>query len=167
MLVDSPTSRCHPSVQPIDGDYARRAEESRSKRFCRIVDMSPSIDKDKRAVKLKPLRRDKAESTEPKTYNLPFDVILEIRKAASIYGSQGRAVQVGSELLVRLPKPIPVPQPDPEQIKRRTYKLSPRTIQVIEQLAQTEYGDPGQVLAASMKILKVKKLSSKYFVNSD
>jgi hypothetical protein len=162
-----PTSRCHPSVQPIDGDYTQRAEESRSKCFCRIVDMSPSIDKDKRAVKLKPRRRDKAESTEPKTYNLPFDVILEIRKAASIYGSQGRAVQVGSELLVRLPKPIPVPQPDPEQIKRRTYKLSPRTIQVIEQLAQTEYGDAGQVLAASMKILKVKKLSSKYFVNPD
>ena len=60
-----------------------------------------------------------------------------------------------------------VPQPDPEQIKRRTYKLSPRTIQVIEQLAETEYGDPGQVLAASMKILKVKKLSSKYLADSE
>jgi len=129
--------------------------------------MSPSVEKDKRAVKLKPRRRGDTEPTEPKTYNLPLDVILEIRRAASIYGSQGRAVQVGSELLVRLPKPIPVPQPHPEQIKRRTYKLSPRTIQVIEQLAQTEYRDPGQVLAASMKILKVKKLSSKYFTNSD
>jgi hypothetical protein len=129
--------------------------------------MSPSVDRDKRAVKLKPRHRGDAEPTEPKTYNLPFDVILEIRKAASIYGSQGRAVQVGSELLVRLPKPIPVPQSDPSQIKRRTYKLSPRTIQVIEHLAQTEYGDPGQVLAASMKILKVKKLSSKYFANPD
>lgn len=143
------------------------AAESRGTCFCRIIGMSPSVDKDKRAVKLKPRRRGDAEPTEPKTYNLPFDVILEIRKAASIYGSQGRAVQVGSELLVRLPKPIPVPQPDPEQIKRRTYKLSPRTIQVIEQLAETEYGDPGQVLAASMKILKVKKFSSKYLADSE
>jgi hypothetical protein len=165
LLIDFPTLRCHPSVPPIERDKAggRGAEQA----FCKIIDMSPSVEKDKRAVKLKPRRRGAAEPTEPKTYNLPFDVILEIRKAASIYGSQGRAVQVGSELLVRLPKPIPVPQPDPEQIKRRTYKLSPRTIQVIEQLAESEYGDPGQVLAASMKILKVKKLSSKYLADSE
>lgn len=131
--------------------------------------MSPSVGKDKKAIKLKPRRRGEpgTPGTEPKTYNLPLDVILEIRNAATLYGSQGRAVQVGSELLVRLPKPVTVPQPDPTSIKRRTYKLSPRTIQVIEQLAETVYGDPGQVLAACMKILKVKKLDSKYLANSD
>ncbi|HET9283981.1 MAG TPA: hypothetical protein VFR24_18690 [Candidatus Angelobacter sp.] len=131
--------------------------------------MSPSVEKDKKAVKLKPRRRGEPDTpgTEPKTYELPFDVILEIRKMASIYGSQGRAVQVGSELLVRLPKPISVPEPEPSSIKRRTYKLSPRTIQVIQQLSESVYDNPGQVLAASMKILKVKKLSAKYLDESD
>jgi hypothetical protein len=137
--------------------------------FSKIAAMSPSFEKDKKAVKLKPRRRGEPDTpgTEPKTYNLSFDVILEIRKAASIYGSQGRAVQVGSELLVRLPKRISVPHSDPASIKRRTYKLSPRTIKVIEQLSETEYDDPGQVLAACMKILKVKRLNSKYLADSD
>jgi len=131
--------------------------------------MSPSLAKDKKAVKLKPRRRGEPDTpgTEPKTYELPFDVILEIRKMASIYGSQGRAVQVGSELLVRLPKPISVPQRDPSSFKRRSYKLSPRTIEVIQQLSERDYENPGQVLAASMKILKVKKLNSKYLRDSD
>ena len=131
--------------------------------------MSPSLEKDKKAVKLKPRRRGEPDTpgTEPKTYELPFDVILEIRKMASIYGSQGRAVQVGSELLVRLPKPISVPQRDPASFKRRSYKLSPRTIEVIEQLSERDYDNPGQVLAASMKILKVKKLSAKHLSDSD
>lgn len=131
--------------------------------------MSPSVEKDKKAVKLKPRRRGEPDTpaTAPKTYELPFDVILEIRKAASIYGSQGRAVQVGSELLARLPKPISVPVPNPASIKRRTYKLAPRTIEVIKQLSETAYENPGQVLAASMKILKVKKLSSKYLADAD
>lgn len=131
--------------------------------------MSPSLAKDKKAVKLKPRRRGEPDTpaTAPKTYELPLDVILEIRKAASLYGSQGRAVQVGSEILARLPKPIPVPEPDPASIKRRTYKLAPRTIEVIQQLSETEYENAGQVLAASMKILKVKKLSSKYLTDPD
>jgi hypothetical protein len=131
--------------------------------------MSPSLAKDKKAVKLKPRRRGEPDTpaTAPKTYELPLDVILEIRKAASLYGSQGRAVQVGSEILTRLPRPIPVPEPDPASIKRRTYKLAPRTIEVIQQLSETEYENAGQVLAASMKILKVKKLSSKHLADSD
>ena len=111
--------------------------------------------------KLKPRHRGEADTpgTEPKTYKLPLSVIKGIREAASIYGSQGRAVQVGSELLVRLGKPLTVPQPDPASISRRTYKLAPRTIEVIQQLAETEYEDPGQVLAACVKVLKVKKLT--------
>lgn len=130
--------------------------------------MSPSFEKDKKAVKLTPMRRgEDTPGTQPKTYELSLDVILEIRKAASIYGSQGRAVQVGSEILARLPSPISVPEPDPASIKRRTYKLSPRTIELIQQLAETDYENPGQVLAASMLILKVKKLSAKHLADSD
>lgn len=123
--------------------------------------MSPSRQKDKKTAKLKPRRRGEPDTpgTEPKTYNLPLSVILEIRKAASLYGSQGRAVQVGSELLVRLAKPLSVPQPDPASIRRRTYKLAPRTIEVIQKLSESEYENPGQVLAACIKALKLKNLT--------
>lgn len=131
--------------------------------------MSPSFEKDKKAVRLKPRHRGESDTpaTTPKTYDVSFDVILQIRQAASIYGSQGRAVQVGSEILRRLPKSIRVPRADAESIKRKTYKLSPRTIEVIQQLSETEYENAGQVLAASMKILKVKKFSSKHLADSD
>jgi hypothetical protein len=40
-----------------------------------------------------------------------------------------------------------------------TYKLAPRTIQVIQRLAETTYEDPGQVLAAYVKALKLKNLT--------
>jgi hypothetical protein len=112
-------------------------------------------------VKLKPRRRGEPDTpgTEPKTYKLPLQVILDIRKAASLYGSQGRALQVGSEILVRMAKPLQVPQPAPDSIRRMTYKLAPRTIQVIQRLAETTYEDPGQVLAACVKALKLKNLT--------
>ena len=44
------------------------------------------------------------EKTQAKAFTLPESVLEEIRKAAAIYGSQGRALQVGSELLVRMRK---------------------------------------------------------------
>jgi hypothetical protein len=134
-----------------------------------IAAMSPRTQKRKRAVKLKPRRRGQPDTpgTEPKTYKLNLNAVLEIRDMASIYGSQGRAIQVGSELLLRLPKPIAVPQTAPASMERRTYKLAPRTIEVIQQLSETGYDDPGQVLAACMKILKVKKLNSKYLADHD
>jgi hypothetical protein len=123
--------------------------------------MTPQGSKGKKMVKLKPRRRGEPDTpgTEPKTYKLPLAVILEIRKAASLYGSQGRALQVGSEILVRMAKPLAVPQPDPDSIRRMTYKLAPRTIEVIQKLSETAYTDPGQVLAACVKALKLKNLT--------
>lgn len=97
--------------------------------------------------------------TEPKTYKLPISVIDQIRKAASEYGSQGRAVQVGSELLVRLAKPLTVDPTDQTSAGRKTYKLAPRTIEIIQWLSETVYEDPGQVLAACIKALKLKNLA--------
>jgi hypothetical protein len=123
--------------------------------------MTPPGSKGKKMMKLKPRRRGEPDTpgTEPKTYKLPLQVILEIRKAASMYGSQGRALQVGSEILVRMAKPLPVPRTDPETVRRMTYKLAPRTIEVIQKLSETAYEDQGQVLAACIKALKLKNLS--------
>ena len=114
----------------------------------------------KRAA-ITPKSRDKPDtpSTEAKTYKLPLAIILEIRKAASIYGSQGRAVQVGSEILTRIGRPLAIPRWDVASIQRRTYKLVPRTIEVIQQLSETKYEDSGQVLAACVEALKLTKVT--------
>jgi len=122
--------------------------------------MSPQNSKGKKSMKLKPRRRGQPDTpgTEPKTYKLPLSVILEIRKVASLYGSQGRAVQVGSEILARMANPLSVPRPILYSIRRMTYKLAPRTISVIQELSETSYEDHGQVLAACVMALKLKNL---------
>jgi hypothetical protein len=111
--------------------------------------------------KLTPRRRGQGDiaPTIPKSYTLPFPVILELRRAAKEYGSQGRALQVGSEIAIRLRKLPSVQKPDKDMLMRMTYKLPPRTVHVIEELAQAEYGgDTGQAITACVKILKIKKI---------
>jgi hypothetical protein len=63
--------------------------------------MSPSKQKNKKAIQHKSRRAD-SSGTEPKAYKLPPAVILEIRKAAAIYGARGRAVQIEAKMLKRL-----------------------------------------------------------------
>lgn len=115
----------------------------------------------KKPLKLKPRRRGEPDTpgTKPKSYTLPLSVVLEIRNAAATYGSQGRAIQVGSEILTRMTGRLSVPHPRPSSLMRMTYKLAPRTIELIEQLSETDYDNPGQVLAACVKVLKLKKLT--------
>jgi hypothetical protein len=97
--------------------------------------------------------------TAPKSYTLPFPVILEIRRAAKEYGSQGRALQVASEILIRMRKKVPAGSPpEPEMLMRMTYKLTPRTIRLIDELARTQYGDAARAIAACMETLKLKKI---------
>lgn len=121
--------------------------------------MTPRNPKE-RPSKLTPRRRGQGdiEPTTPKSYTLPYYVILELRQLAREYGSQGRALQVGSEILARMRKPPAVDRPDPDTLMRMTYKLPPRTIRVIDELAQTQYEDAGQAIAASLKTLKMKKI---------
>ena len=109
----------------------------------------------------KPRRRGEPDTppTVAKSYTLPLSVFWAIRKAAGEYGSQGRAVQVGSEILSRLEQPLPVKDAPPSSMIRMTYKLAPRTVRLIHQLKETAYHDSGQVLAASMAALKLKHLT--------
>lgn len=109
----------------------------------------------------KPRRRGEPDTppTVAKSYTLPVSVFLAIRKAAGEYGSQGRAVQVGSEILSRLQDPIPVKEASPSSQIRMTYKLAPRTVRLIHHLKETAYQSSGQVLAACMKALKLKGLT--------
>jgi hypothetical protein len=123
-------------------------------------EMKPPRERSTDPPLVTPRRRGQADipPTIPKSYTLPFPVILELRRAAKEYGSQGRALQVGSELAIRLRKLPSVGKPDREMLMRMTYKLPPRTVQLIEEIARTQYdGDAGQAIAACVKLLKVKK----------
>src|SRR5438270_11457201 len=108
--------------------------------------MSPRNSKSRKSIKprrLPPRRRGQGdiEPTTPKSYTLPFETILEIRRVARDYGSQGRALQVGSELLTRMRRQPSVPPVDPNTLMRMTYKLTPRTIRLIDELSRTTYDD--------------------------
>ena len=113
-----------------------------------------------RPRKLTPRRRGQGdiEPTTPKSYTLPFETILEIRRVARDYGSQGRALQVGSELLIRMRRQPSVPPVDPNTLMRMTYKLTPRTIRLIDELSRTTYDDAGQAISACLKTLRMKKI---------
>jgi hypothetical protein len=116
--------------------------------------------KKKAPPKLVPRHRGQGDiaHTTPKSYTLAFPVVLEIRRAVKDYGSQGRALQVASEILIRMRKPPAAEPVDPELLMRMTYKLTPRTIRLIDELAKTRYGTTGQAIAACIKTLKMKKI---------
>lgn len=107
---------------------------------------------------MKRRRRVVVDDTPPtiaKRYKLPAAIVESIKEQAPHYGSQGRALQVATELLVRLARPIKslpdVPRSKSEVIGM-TYKLTPRTIELIEQLVEG-YGTRGKVLQACAYIL--------------
>lgn len=108
---------------------------------------------------LTPRRRGQGDAapTTPKSYTVPFSAIVDLRKAVSEYGSQGRALQVATEIAIRMRKPPEVDEPKPEEMIRITYKLLPRTIELIDELAKSEYGTPGRAIAGCVKALKIKK----------
>ena len=70
----------------------------------------------------KPRRRGEPDTppTVAKSYTLPLSAYLAIRKVAGLYGSQGRALQVGSEILSRLEDPLQVRKPAKSSPKRAT-----------------------------------------------
>jgi hypothetical protein len=108
----------------------------------------------------KPRRRGEPDTppTVAKSYTLPVSAYIAIRKVASPYGSQGRAVQVGAEILSRLEDPISVKKSRKTSKKRMTYKLVPRTVELIHQLTESAYESSGETLAACVEALKLKNL---------
>ena len=87
-----------------------------------------------------------------KRYKLPRWVVKAIREAPPVYGSQGRALQVATELLIRQKKPVKVSHRGDGAVVGMTCKLTPRTVDLIEELCD-KYGKRGNVLAACAKIL--------------
>lgn len=112
------------------------------------------------ARRLKPRRRGEPDTppTVAKSYTLPLSAYLAIRKVAGLYGSQGRALQVGTEILSRLEDPLQVRRSAKSSQKRMTYKLVPRTVELIQRLSETVYESRAETLAACVEALKLKNL---------
>jgi len=105
-----------------------------------------------------PWRRRKPadELTIAKRYtSIPASAVKEIRKASKIYGSQGRALQVATELLIRMRKRPLLPPESNFVVTQMTYKLVPRTVELIDELADSVYENRQQVFAACVEALKM------------
>lgn len=109
-----------------------------------------------RQTKTETIRRDKAERerTIAKRYKLPIAIVEAIKAAGPHHGSQGRALQLATEFLVRLARPVKIEMPSGEgaAIIGQSYKITPRTAQLIDQLVE-QYGTRGAVLCACVHIL--------------
>ena len=86
-----------------------------------------------------------------KTYKLPLAALKLIEKAGKIHGQQSRAIQVAVELLWHnlaiLVSDATMQSILDSPVIGKTYKLTPRTIALIEALSK-DYGTQGNVLAA-------------------
>jgi hypothetical protein len=94
-----------------------------------------------------------APKNEAKRYKLPENAVEIIRRLGRVHGQQSRAVQIGIELLWRTPGALAIPETILNSpLIGYTYKLPPRTVGLIEDLAK-DYGSKGRVLAACAAIL--------------
>jgi hypothetical protein len=93
-------------------------------------------------------------------YTVSADTAKAIKKAAPTYGSQGRALQVATEMLIRMEN-LPAPDSEAETKSdgvRVSVRLRKRTYRLIRQLSMKYGHDTGQVIAACVKVLKMKKI---------
>ena len=108
-----------------------------------------------------PPGRDSAHVVVTK-FTIPVETAKEIKQAAPIYGSQGRALQVATEMLIRMentPAPEAPPKRDSPALVRVSMRLHKRTHELIGKLSKTKYnGDPAQVIQACMKVLRMKRI---------
>jgi hypothetical protein len=90
---------------------------------------------------------------------VPDFAVRTIRKSIPVFGSQGRALQVATEVLIRQKKPIHLKYKIKKAGKEVTvsYKLLPRTIKLIDLLAIHVYGTRGEVIMACSEVIKETK----------
>jgi hypothetical protein len=95
-------------------------------------------------------------------YTITASTAKEIKKVAPVYGSQGRALQVATEMLIRMENPPPPDRRDEDvspPMIRVSMRVRKRTYELIRDLSQLKYNqDPGQVITACIKVLKMKKI---------
>ncbi|HEU5415413.1 MAG TPA: hypothetical protein VFW31_16720 [Candidatus Angelobacter sp.] len=74
-------------------------------------------------------------------YTIPAETMREIKKAAPIYGSQGRALQVATEMLIRMEHTPPPERPKGRspRLVRVSMRLHKRTFELIRKLSEIKY----------------------------
>jgi len=87
-----------------------------------------------------------------KSFKVPVDVIRSIEELAPVFGSNGRAIQVGTELLINMRRKPRVKE-NHEPVAAQTYSITPRTLDLIEQLLPS-YEKRGTVLRAVVQVLQ-------------
>ena len=89
-----------------------------------------------------------------KSFKVPLDVILELEElsSASLFGSNRRAIQVGTELLVRMRRKPKVRESEMPAVSQ-IYSITPRTLDLIDQLLPC-YGKRATVLRAVVQVLQ-------------
>ena len=88
-----------------------------------------------------------------KTFKVPIDVIEDLKALALIHGSHGRALQVGTELLIRMARKPKVEAVTGVPVEGQTYTILPRTLDLIERLLPS-YKNRGNVLRAVVQVLR-------------
>jgi hypothetical protein len=86
-----------------------------------------------------------------KTFKVPVDIIRKLEELAPEFGSNGRAIQVGTELLVRMRRK-PKVEENGSPVASQTYAITPRTLELIERLLPS-YEKRGTVLSAVVLVL--------------
>jgi hypothetical protein len=90
-----------------------------------------------------------------KSFKVPIDVIEDLEALSVIHGSMGRAIQVGTELLIRMSRK---PRVEPAgkvriPVVAQSYSILPRTVELIERLLPC-YEKRGTVLRAVVHVLR-------------
>src|SRR4051794_28626252 len=105
------------------------------------------------------------KETRPKRYYVPRYVISSIKEIAPPYGSQGRMIQVRAEILDRMQyHPIPLNpnlkrnKEGAEELVGMTYKLLPRTIEIIEKFT-SQYKNRAEVFEVIVTLLSRKYIA--------
>lgn len=142
---------------PLGRDHIPATAHSRSMVKSGLMSDSHQTGKRGGSAVGPPRRRKSAEElTVAKRYtSIPASVVKEIRKASKMYGSQGRALQVATEILIRMRKRPLLPPESNSVITQMTYKLVPRTVELIDELADTVYENRQQVFFACVEALKM------------
>lgn len=127
--------------------------------------------KKEKAVKAVRHNRIAKAGTVARRFKMKAATIKAIRNYANVYGSQGRALQVATELLVRVngsePKPerkhvrfdpfvLPPDTGKTEGVVAMSYKLVPRTSTLIDQISLRKKVPRGRVLEACVAVLHPK-----------
>jgi hypothetical protein len=89
-----------------------------------------------------------------KNFKVPVDVIRDLEALAPLFGSNGRAIQIGTELLVRMRCKLKIRENDEPAVSvSQTYTITPRTLDLIDQLLPC-YEKRATVLRAVVQVLQ-------------